>query len=68
MPCAVNAANEVANEAFRAGRCGFLDIERVIAGVMDATEAAPVESLGQLAEVDARSREVARSLVDARCA
>lgn len=66
MPCAVNAANEVANEAFRAGRCGFLDIERVIAGVMDATEAAPVESLGQLAEVDARSREVARSLVDAR--
>ena len=60
LPCVMNAANEVANEAFRHDRCGFLDIERVVAQVMDASEVLPVESLDQLAEVDARARAAAR--------
>ena len=63
LPCAMNAANEVANEAFRAGRCSFLDIERVVSAVMDATNAERVESLAQLDEVDARSRSLAASML-----
>lgn len=60
LPCAMNAANEVANEAFRADRCGFLDIERVVRTVMDRTTPERVESLEQLEDCDARAREAAR--------
>ena len=34
----MNAANEVANHAFRRGRCSFLDIERIVAETMNASE------------------------------
>lgn len=63
LPCVMNAANEVANLAFRQGRCGFLDIERVVREVMDASTPEPVESLGQLEEIDARSRAMAREVL-----
>ncbi len=63
LPCAMNAANEVANLAFRQGLCGFLDIERVVERVMDLTPVERVESLGQLLDVDARSREAARRVL-----
>lgn len=63
LPCAMNAANEVANLAFRTGACGFLDIERVVARVMDAWENEEVESVDQLLEVDRRAREMAERLV-----
>ena len=56
LPCAMNAANEVANAAFCQGLCGFLDIERVVSRVMDETEVERVETLEQLDEVDARAR------------
>lgn len=65
LPCAMNAANEVANAAFREGRAGFCDIDRVVEQVMDATEVDPVVSLEQLAEVDSLSRERAKGFVDA---
>ena len=61
LPCAMNATNEVANESFRKGLCGFLDIERVVASVMELTEAERVESIEQRDEVDARARELART-------
>ena len=62
-PCILNAANEVANEAFRSDRCAFLDIERIVASTLDAIPSEPVESLEQLAEVDGRAREVAAALI-----
>ncbi|MDO4849151.1 MAG: 1-deoxy-D-xylulose-5-phosphate reductoisomerase [Coriobacteriia bacterium] len=61
LPCAMNAANEVANLAFRQGACGFTDIEKVVREVMDATPVERVESLEQLLDVDARAREAARA-------
>lgn len=61
LPCAMNAANEVANSAFRQGQCGFLDIEEVVRRVMDKTKVEPVESLEQLAEVDAWARGEAKA-------
>ncbi|MBM6675141.1 1-deoxy-D-xylulose-5-phosphate reductoisomerase [Olsenella uli] len=63
LPCAMNAANEVANAAFRTGACGFLDIERVVSRVMDETDVEPVESLAQLDEVDARARARAAAML-----
>ncbi|MCI1998414.1 MAG: 1-deoxy-D-xylulose-5-phosphate reductoisomerase [Olsenella sp.] len=63
LPCAMNAANEVANLAFREDRCGFLDIERTVEAVMGRTDVVPVESVEQLAEVDAWARQEAESLL-----
>lgn len=63
LPCVMNAANEVANAAFRKGRCGFLDIERVVGRVMGEARTEPVESLAQLEEVDARSRARAHEVL-----
>ena len=37
MPCILNAANEVANEAFRQDRCQFSDIARIIEQTMQRT-------------------------------
>ncbi len=59
LPCAMNAANEVANDAFRRGLCGFLDIERIVSFVMDATTTERVESVEQLVEADERARALA---------
>ena len=66
MPCAMNAANEVANAAFRRGDCGFLDIERTCAAVMEHHTIRPVESVHQLEEVDAESRAQAREYLAER--
>ena len=57
----MNAANEVANEAFRRGLCEFLDIERSVGAVMDAWDNEDVQSVEQLLEVDRRAREMARA-------
>ena len=64
LPCAMNAANEIANAAFRDGACGFLDIERIVSGVMERTQVEPVESVAQLAEVDIASRARAVAILD----
>lgn len=61
MPCIMNAANEVANKAFREGCCSFLDIERIVAQTMQKCEPAPVESLEQLREVDTQARMCAQT-------
>ncbi len=63
LPCAMNAANEVANAAFRAGACGFLDVERIVGSVMEQSHVERVDTLEQLRECDARSREVARKVL-----
>lgn len=66
MPCAMNAANEVANKAFRDGRIGFCDIDAVVECVMAGHSPEPVESMGQLADVDADARRKARAEVERR--
>lgn len=62
LPCAMNAANEVAVAAFLAGQCAYLDIPACVEQVMEAHArdgVQPVESIAQLEEVDARSRTAA---------
>ena len=72
LPCAMNAANEIAVAAFLREECAFLDIAACVEAVMDAHEAggcggvARVESIDQLQEVDAWARDVASSWIEAR--
>lgn len=56
VPCAMNAADEVAVAAFLDGRIGYLDIAQVIARTLGRIPADPVESLEQLEACDAQAR------------
>ena len=62
-PAVLNAANEVAVGAFLAKSCGFLDIESIVAGVLDGFSNEPVTSLEQLEEIDAWARKQAKRLI-----
>jgi 1-deoxy-D-xylulose-5-phosphate reductoisomerase len=63
MPVVLNAANEIAVEAFLEGRIGFTGIPTLIERTMAAHTTAPVRTLAEVREVDARARSHARSLV-----
>lgn len=63
LPCAMNAANEVANAAFREGVIPFTAIADVVEQVMDAEDVEPVQTLEQIGVVDGRARERARAVV-----
>ena len=64
-PAAMNAANELAVAAFLAGSCGFLDIERVVADVLEAHTVEQLESIEQVERVDAWARDAARRVLRA---
>ncbi len=56
LPAAMNAANEVAVQAFLERRLRLTDIPRVIERVMDAHETRPVSGLGAVLEADRGAR------------
>ncbi len=60
LPCAMNAANEVAVAAFLAGEGSYLGIAECVEAVMEAHGVQAVESIDQLLEVDAWARAEAR--------
>jgi 1-deoxy-D-xylulose-5-phosphate reductoisomerase len=55
-PCILNAANEEAVAAFLAGRAGFLDIDALVAGALDAVPAEPADDLAVVRAADAAAR------------
>jgi 1-deoxy-D-xylulose-5-phosphate reductoisomerase len=59
-PAVLNAANEVAVEAFLGGRLNFTGIARVIESVLQRHEVRPVTSLASVLEADAWARSAAR--------
>ncbi|MBM3777858.1 MAG: 1-deoxy-D-xylulose-5-phosphate reductoisomerase [Acidimicrobiia bacterium] len=65
MPCVLNAANEVAVEAFLAGRLAFTDIPAVIRAAMDAHPPAAAATLDEVRAVDAWARARASEAVQA---
>lgn len=65
MPAIMNAANEVAVEAFLQGGIRFTDISDIIRSTMKAHTARPVESVEVALEVDRWARNKAESLVHA---
>lgn len=59
LPAVLNAANEMANAAFRQGKIGFKDIERIVAEVVEAAPARPLTDVQGLEEADAWGRQEA---------
>src|ERR1041385_6049724 len=57
-PCAYNAANEIAVQAFLEGRIGFLDIAAAVEDVLARVDGAPAADLAELVEADRRAREL----------
>src|SRR5919205_1533445 len=57
-PCAYNAANEVAVQAFLEGRIGFLDIAAAVEDVLARVDGAPARELAELVAADRRAREL----------
>ena len=63
MPAVLNAANEVAVEAFLNGRIGFYDISRIIATAMGGHKVEAADSLGNILAADSEAREIANTLL-----
>ena len=63
LPCAMNAANEIAVAAFLGEQCSYLGIADCVESIMEAHQAQAVESLEQLEEVDAWARAQARHVL-----
>ena len=63
MSCALNAADEIAVEAFLARRLRFSGIPRVIERVMSKTPKVQFRSIEDVLECDAEARQRARELV-----
>ena len=59
MPCVLNAANEVANLAFREGRCAFLQMSEVIASTMAKTPFIAKPAYEDYVATDAEARKIA---------
>src|SRR6266540_659127 len=57
-PCAFNAANEVAVQAFLERQLGFNDIAAAVEDVLARVDGAPARDLGELVEADRRAREL----------
>ena len=63
-PCVLNAADEVAVEAFLAGRIPFTGIPEVIDRTLEAIPDGPVRHFEDLFDVDAAARGHARGLIE----
>ena len=62
-PAVLNAANEVAVEAFLAGRLGFLDIARTVETVLGRSVFTPVPDPATIIEADGAARRLAREVL-----
>ncbi|MBS0011611.1 MAG: 1-deoxy-D-xylulose-5-phosphate reductoisomerase [Bacteroidales bacterium] len=63
IPCAMNAANEIAVEAFLNGRLGFMQISGLIETIMNNTVFIQKPGIEELAETDNFSRAKAREYI-----
>lgn len=66
-PAILNAANEVAVEAFLAEQIGFMDIPQIIEAVLSAANVEVVESIEQLVAVDTQARQAALAQMKVIC-
>ncbi len=66
-PAILNAANEVAVEAFLADKISFMTIANTIEQVLSMSNFAAVESIEQLVAVDAQARIASANIIQALC-
>jgi 1-deoxy-D-xylulose-5-phosphate reductoisomerase len=67
-PLVLNAANEVAVAAFLDGRCGFMDMPRLIGEALDAHAGAAVDDLGACLALDGAVRRSTEAAMGAPAA
>jgi 1-deoxy-D-xylulose-5-phosphate reductoisomerase len=67
-PAILNAANEVAVEAFLQRRIGFLDIVETVQRVLDAMGTPSATTLEQVVALDEEARQSARAFATAKAA
>ena len=67
-PTILNAANEVAVEAFLARRCGFLAIAGVVETVLERMGSPPVRCLDDVMALDGMGRQIAAELIAGQAA
>ena len=65
-PATLNAANEVAVEAFLAGRIRWTSIPDVLSGVLDRHDGGTASTLDDVLDADATARRLAADLIDER--
>lgn len=63
VPCVVNAANEVVNEAFRHDRCGFLQMADIIEATMQRATFVAKPTYDDYIASDAEARRIAASML-----
>lgn len=61
----LNAANEVAVDAFLHGKIGYLDIATVVDGVLQKVNAGSLSDIDEVLDTDRQAREIAKSIVGA---
>lgn len=66
-PAILNAANEVAVEAFLADKISFMTIANTIEQVLSTSNFAAVESIEQLVAVDTQARIASANIIQALC-
>jgi 1-deoxy-D-xylulose-5-phosphate reductoisomerase len=67
-PTILNAANEIAVEAFLHRRVGFLEISRIVERVLSRLGSSKIGSLNEVIALDATARRVANSLMQVAAA
>ena len=63
MPCIVNAANEIVNEAFRKDNCGFLQMGEIIERTMQKATFIAKPTYDDYIATDAEARRIAKELL-----
>ncbi|WP_455945276.1 1-deoxy-D-xylulose-5-phosphate reductoisomerase [Leyella stercorea] len=63
VPCIMNAANEVVNEAFRHNRCGFLQMADIIEATMQRATFIAQPTYDDYIASDAEARRIAASML-----
>lgn len=63
VPCVMNAANEVVNEAFRHDRCGFLQMADIIEATMQRSTFVAQPTYDDYIASDAEARRIAASML-----
>ena len=66
--CTLNAADEIAVEAFLQGNIGFLSIYEIVSETLSKMPVCSPRTVGDILEIDRESRALAREVVRARAA
>jgi 1-deoxy-D-xylulose-5-phosphate reductoisomerase len=64
--CTLNAADEIAVEAFLQGRIGYLAISEIVQETLSKVPSRTARTIGDILEIDEASRAVARDLIETR--